>query len=85
MQRVYASKTETVDRAMEMVVELGFTSPGASQAEKLSSVIAFAESRLSDEVSLNERIRAYDEIARDTERSEAIRASVLDGARHGLI
>lgn len=85
MQRVYASKTETVERAMEMVVELGLTAPRASQAEKLSSVITFAESKLSDEVSLKERIRAYDEIARDTERSEAIRASVLDGARHGLI
>jgi hypothetical protein len=70
---------------MEMVVDLGMAPPKASQAEKLNSVIEFAEARLSDEVSLKERIRAYDEIARDTERSEAIRASVLDGARHGLI
>ena len=34
---------------------------------------------------IKEDIDALDGIAADTERSDAIRASVLDGAEHGLI
>jgi hypothetical protein len=85
MKHVYISNSPAVGRAVEMAVGLEIAPPKASQAEKLNLVIEFAEAKLSDEVSLKERIRAYDEIARDTERSEAIRASVLDSARHGLI
>ena len=85
MSRVYTAKTETVSQAMRLAVAQGLVSQNASQSEKLAKLVEFARSQLSEERDRTERIKAYEAISRDNEREQAIRSSVINNARHGLI
>lgn len=65
----------TVEPAMELAVQLGYVGGEASDSEKLQAVISYAARIMDSALSADQ----------DKDRADAIRASVLDGARHDLI
>ena len=84
-QRIYTKRDSEVERALETARRAGLVSAGASGSERLRALALYADARLTEEADLQERIRAYDELAEDRERSEVIRASVLAGVEAGIL
>jgi hypothetical protein len=83
--RIYTSKDEVLEGAMETVVEAGLIPADATASMKLRTLALHGAEQLIEERERAEKIAAYEELARDEERLEAITAWNRAAAEDGLI
>lgn len=84
-ERVYTSLDPQVSEALELAAEIGLVEARASRSERLHALTVYAKEHLLEERDMAERLAAYDEVARDEERSAIIRASNLSAVEDGLL
>lgn len=84
-RRIYTTHDESIDRALALATETGLVRANDSEAKKVRAMIEYAGERLAEKAEREERIAAYKILARDEDRSKAIRSSVLAAADHGIL
>lgn len=83
--RVYTSFDELVEEAMHRIADAGLVEESASNAQKVHALIELANDTLRDAEERMEKIAAYQELATDAERSQAIREANLAAAAAGIL
>lgn len=84
-RRVYTPVDERIDHALALAGSSGLVDSKASESAKVRSLILFAEERLTAELELAQRISAYERLALDQDRAQAIDASVLAAVEDGIL
>jgi hypothetical protein len=83
--RVYTPLDEVVREALSRAPKTHLVAPNASQARKLHALVSYANDHLRESEEREMKLAAYRELAEDTARSAAIRASVLAAAADGIL
>jgi hypothetical protein len=83
--RIYTSRDEELDGAIELVVEAGLTPSDATEAKKLRTLALYGAGQLIEHMERSEKIAAYEELAQDEERLAVITAWNHAAAEDGLI
>ncbi len=85
MSRIYTPSDDQIEHALAVAVERGLIDATASRSAQLRALVLYAGDRLTEEQEREERRAAYEQIAEDEDRLDAIRASVLAAAEDGIL
>jgi hypothetical protein len=83
--RVYTEFDALVDEAMHRIADVGRIEQEASGARKLYALVEVANDTLRMEQERMEKIAAYQELAADTDRAQAIRDANLAAVAAGIL
>ena len=85
MSRIYTPSDDQIEDALAVAVERGLIDATASRSAQLRALVLYAGDRLTEEQEREERRAAYEQLAEDEDRLDAIRASVLAAAEDGIL
>ena len=83
--RVYTSLDDLVSEALERASRSGLVTKEASRSQKLHALVEVANATLRADEEREEKIAAYQELAVDAERAEAIRQANLAAVAAGIL